>query len=122
VPGVWLWHGDGLAGGDVTQEGHLDRLSGPVGQGDASADARLMVDMALILQHLEMVLHHRRGADMAALEDISDCRGIPLPFYELTDEAKDLLPSLRYPGHAAAFKLSIIVQMYYYRAILSMNG
>jgi hypothetical protein len=79
-------------------------MARPVGQGDASADAGLAADMALVFQHLEVMLHHCRGADMAAMEDISDRRGIPLPFYELTDESQDLLPSLGYPGHTAAFK------------------
>ena len=72
-----------------------------------------MADMALFLQHLQMVLHHRWRADMAAMEDISDRRGIPLPFYELTDEGQDLLSSLGCPGHAVAFNVLFIVQMYY---------
>jgi hypothetical protein len=63
-----------------------------------------MADMALVLQYLKVMLHHRRGADITAMEDISHCRGIPLPFYELTDESQDLLSSLGYLGHTAAFK------------------
>jgi hypothetical protein len=88
-------------------------MARPVGQGDASADARLMADMALVLQHLEMMLYHRRRADITAMEDISDRRGIPLPFYELTDEGQDLLSPLGYLGHTATFRTSFIVQMYY---------
>jgi len=65
------------------------------------------------------MLHHCRGADMAAMENVSDCRGIPLPVYELTDEAQDLLPSLGCLSHIYPFRVSVIVQMYYYGAVLS---
>ena len=59
---------------------------------------------------------------MAAMENISDCRGIPFPVYKLTDETQDLLPSLGYPSHTATFRISYIVQMYYYGAVLSRRS
>jgi hypothetical protein len=72
-----------------------------------------MADIALVLQHLEMMLYYCRRTDVAAMEDVPDCRWIPLPVYEFTDETQDLLSPLGNLGHTAAFKVPIIVQMYY---------
>jgi hypothetical protein len=69
--------------------------------------------MAQVLQYLEMMLYHCRGADMAAMENVPDRRRVPLLVYELTDEDQDLLSPWGCLGHIAASNKLMIVQMYY---------
>jgi hypothetical protein len=57
--------------------------------------------MALLLQHFEVVSHHRSGTDAAPVLDVTHCRRVTVFLFEAGYEIKDFLLSLGKFSHAS---------------------